>query len=313
VPGRSGFELQGSVDLRTSTRIFGWVRDAAKPDERVHVVACTKNEILATGIADIHRPDLEQAGIGDGRHAFALSFQKCDPNRVFIETVETAQVVPVAPYAMEDATPVHQGEDGWLFLRTGANNVERFFVVKNHFAADEIEQWCLILKTRQQNVTTHGISYFHMIAPDKITVYADRYGSYLPHYDCRPSLVLPSALTNIGFGDLYIDLSYPLTLQRDNNLLYWKTDTHWTYFGAVIAAQEICRALNVIAPDFSKGVFHENIATLDLGSKIEPPITEAFNCFEFSNPAKLIFENRLVAQSATESPKYRAGLLCVSQ
>jgi SGNH hydrolase-like domain, acetyltransferase AlgX len=193
VPGQSGFELQGSVDLRTSTRIFGWVRDAAKPGERVHVVARTKNEILATGIADIHRPDLEQAGIGDGRHAFELSFQKCDTDRVFIETAETAQVVPVAPYAMEDATPVHQGEDGWLFLRTGANNVERFFVVKNHFTDNEIEQWCLILKTRQQNLTTHGITYFHMIVPDKITVYADRYGSCLPHYDCRPSLVLPSA------------------------------------------------------------------------------------------------------------------------
>lgn len=116
----------------------------------MHVVARTKNEILATGIADIHRPDLEQAGIGDGRHAFVLSFQKCDPARVFIETAETAQVVPVAPYAMEDATPVHHGEDGWLFLRTGANNVERFFVEKNHFTDDEIEQWCHILKTRQK-------------------------------------------------------------------------------------------------------------------------------------------------------------------
>jgi len=309
VPGRSGFELQGSVDLRTSTRIFGWVRDAAKPGERLHVAARTKNEILATGIAGIHRPDLEQAGIGDGRHAFELSIPNCDIDRVFIETVETGQVVPVAPYAMEDATPVHQGEDGWLFLRTGANNVEKFYTVKNHLTDAEIEQWCLILRKRKQNLTTRGISYFHMIAPDKITVYADRYGCYLPYYNLRPSLILPSALADIGFFELYIDLSCPLMLQRDSSLLYWKTDTHWTYFGAVIAAQEICRALNVIVPDFSKGVFHENTATLDLGSKIEPPISEAVNCFEFSNPAKLIFENCLVAQSAAESPKYRAGLL----
>ena len=67
-------------------------RDAAKPGERVQVIARTKNEILATGIADIHRPDLEEAGIGDGRHAFELIFQKCGTDRVFIETVETAQV-----------------------------------------------------------------------------------------------------------------------------------------------------------------------------------------------------------------------------
>jgi alginate O-acetyltransferase complex protein AlgJ len=309
VPGQSGFELQGSVDLRTSTRIFGWVRDAAKPGARVQVVARTENEILSTGVADIHRPDLELAGIGDGCHAFELTFHKSDTDRVFIETVETAQVVPVAPYAIEDATPVHHGEDGWLFLRTGANNVEKFYTVKNHLTDDEIEQWCLILKKRKQNLTAHGISYFHMIAPDKITVYADKYGSKLPHYDSRPSLVLPSALTNIGFDDLYIDLSCPLMLKRDSRPLYWKTDTHWTYFGAAIAVQEICRALNLLAPDFSNGVFREYTATLDLGSVIEPPISEAFKVFEFSNPAKLIFANPLVAQSFAESPKYPAGLL----
>jgi hypothetical protein len=218
VPGQSGFELQGSVDLRTSTRIFGWVRDTARPGERVHVAARTKNEILAIGIADIHRPDLKEAGIGDGRHAFELTFQKCNTDRVFIETIETAQVVPVAPYAMEDATPVHQGEDGWLFLRTGANNVEKFYTVKNHLTDDEIEQWCFILKKRKQNLKTNGISYFHMIAPDKITVYADKYGTCLPHYDSRPSLVLSSALNKIGFGDLYID-SRPLMLNRDSSPL----------------------------------------------------------------------------------------------
>lgn len=160
-----------------------------------------------------------------------------------------------------------------------------------------------------KNLTTRGISYFHIIVPDKITVYADRYGSELPYYDRRPSFILPSALMNISSIDLYIDLEYPLLLQRDSNLLYWKTDTHWTYFGAVIAAQEICRALNSITPNFSKGVFQEYIAFLDLGSKIEPPVSEAFACFEFSNPAKLIFENCLVAQSAAENHKNRKGLL----
>ena len=106
-----------------------------------------------------------------------------------------------------------------------------------------------------------------MIAPDKITIYADKYGSCLPHYDSRPSLILSSALKNIG------------------------------------------RVLNVKVPDFSKGVFQEYTATLDRGSIIEPPISEPFKVFEFSNPAKLIFANPLVAQSFAESSKYRAGLL----
>lgn len=129
-------------------------QDAARPGERVHVVACTKNEILAIGIADIHRPDLEEAELADGRHAFELTFQKCNTDHVFIETIETAQVVPVALYAMEDATPVHQGEDGWLFLRTGANNVEKFYTVKNHLTDDQIEQWCFIFTKAEKNLKT---------------------------------------------------------------------------------------------------------------------------------------------------------------
>lgn len=66
-------------------------------------------------------------------------------------------------------------------------------------------------------------------------------------------------------------------LKRDSSPLYWNKDTHWTYFGALIAVQEICRVLNVKLPDFSKEVFQEYTATLDLGSIIEPSLSKFLN------------------------------------
>ncbi len=73
-PGRWGFELQGSVELRTSTFVRGWIRDAAHPSDRLRVIARTNGRVLAAGTADLFRPDLEAAGIGDGRYAFELHF-----------------------------------------------------------------------------------------------------------------------------------------------------------------------------------------------------------------------------------------------
>ncbi len=308
VRGRSGFELEGAVDLRTSTFISGWVRDAAKPDDRLRVVARTKNRILGAAIADQHRADLEAAGIGDGRHAFEVHFPECDVDHVFVETDETRQIVPVGAHAAMDATPVHRGEDGWLFLRTGANQVERFFTEPDYFTEAEIERWAILLRERDQRLKQKGIAYFHMIAPDKISVYSDRYGSYLPHFDARPSSALPRALQRMGLEGPYIDLSPELIAERDKALLYWKTDTHWTLTGALIAAREICRVLRLQPPAFSKRLFVTSDTICDLGGKLEPPITEEVNVFELMPPPEFVYANCLVVEAAIPG-RSRAGLL----
>lgn len=305
VRGRSGFELFGTVDLRTSTRIWGWVWNAADPGERVHVCVRTKSQILAVGIANLYRPDLEQAGIGDGRHAFDLVFPPCAVDKLAVETVDTKQIIPVAPYAIEDAALVHHGEDGWLFQRA---KVESFYTQDDYFNRLEIEKWCQILRDRKEQLRALWIPYFHMIAPDKLTVYADRYQAYLPFYNSRPSFVLPLALSEFGCADLYIDLSDPLIAARDEHLLYWKTDTHWTYFGTVLVVQEICRTLGIKEPDFARGTFYERSAALDLGGQCKPRIEEKIAIFQFSKPAELIYANDIVSACADPRRSVRPRL-----
>lgn len=65
-------ELQGLVDNATSTRLFGWAWNAARPGERVVVELRLGEETVASTVADRDRRDLAKAGIGDGRHAFEL-------------------------------------------------------------------------------------------------------------------------------------------------------------------------------------------------------------------------------------------------
>jgi hypothetical protein len=235
VKSKRGFNLQGWVEWRSQTCICGWVWDTSNPSERIRVVARTAHQEIANAVADDYRSDLESAGIGDGRHAFMLKFGRCDPDLISVEVVGTGLSIPVLPRAMADATAVQQGRDGWLFLRLGINQVIRFFTEQNYFTASEVKRWCGILAERERSARKFGAKYFHFIVPDKITVYRDHYIGSLPYYDKRPSRVIPLALHRAGFSHVYIDITPSLIAERDSALLYYKTDTHWTPFGALIA------------------------------------------------------------------------------
>jgi tetratricopeptide (TPR) repeat protein len=69
-PGHA--KLQGNLEAVRGGRLEGWVFDPSDPLRRLEV------EIRCDGVpqgrcaADLHRPDLVEAGIGDGRHAFSF-------------------------------------------------------------------------------------------------------------------------------------------------------------------------------------------------------------------------------------------------
>ncbi|TCZ63580.1 hypothetical protein [Roseicella aquatilis] len=70
-PGRLS-DIRGVIDNATPDRLYGWAWDFARPAERVRVVLRIAGETLAEAVADGVRPDLADAGIGDGCHAFEL-------------------------------------------------------------------------------------------------------------------------------------------------------------------------------------------------------------------------------------------------
>ena len=64
--------LHGNLDLVQRTRIAGWAADPASPETRVVLVVLANGAQIGRVVAGSYRPDLEEAGIGDGRHAFDL-------------------------------------------------------------------------------------------------------------------------------------------------------------------------------------------------------------------------------------------------
>jgi SGNH hydrolase-like domain, acetyltransferase AlgX len=293
IHGKRGFDLQGSVDLRSPTSISGWVWDANNPSERIRVVAKSEEREIAAAVANDYRSDLQAAAIGDGCHAFTLEFAGTDPELVCVEVAGLDIAIPVADSKLAVPDGIQEGRDGWLFLRLGTNQVIRFFTEAGYFSASDVERWCDLLAERAERLSGLGARYFHFIVPDKLTVYRDNYVGALKHYDSRPSRTIPLALDRRGLSHVYIDVTSHLIAERDARLLFYKTDTHWTPFGAFVAYQQLGKALGVEEFVLSDLVCREHAATFDLGAKLAPPVQETGFYFEVPNCGTLIFANEL--------------------
>jgi hypothetical protein len=64
--------LTGRVDDFKSNKIYGWAFNTEQPEEHLVIRVMQGTQVIATGVANIFRRDLPEAGIGDGHHAFEV-------------------------------------------------------------------------------------------------------------------------------------------------------------------------------------------------------------------------------------------------
>ena len=62
----------GALDVVDAEVIAGWAWDQTRPDAPIEVEVYDGDALLATVLADQFREDLIGAGIGNGKHGFAL-------------------------------------------------------------------------------------------------------------------------------------------------------------------------------------------------------------------------------------------------
>jgi hypothetical protein len=64
--------LTGRVDNLVNYKLTGWAFNSEAPGEHLIIRVNYGAQIVATGVANILRPDLPEAGIGAGDHAFKI-------------------------------------------------------------------------------------------------------------------------------------------------------------------------------------------------------------------------------------------------
>jgi len=173
------------------------------------------------------------------------------------------------------ADEVHEGNDGWLFLVGGTNQVLRYFRDSTYFTELNADRWADLLISRRDRLRARGVRYLHIAAPDKITVYPDYFGQVLPNFDRHPVALLSRRLRDAASDDVLIDPLDAFLNSPDRDRLYLKTDTHWSYRAGQIVLQLVTKRLGEPRHlDLSSRslTFYNHV--WDLGSKVRPNVSE---------------------------------------
>ena len=161
---------------------------------------------------------------------------------------------------------VHEGRDGWLFLIGGSNGVlEQYRATLARWWL--LRGWRRLIEARRARAQALGIRYLHVIVPEKLSVYDDRTRDL--DYDPRRSPARALGRRLIG-NPAFVDLLAPLRAARDGPApLYYRTDTHWTYEGCLLAYRTLMRACGAVPPaGLDARQRYEVTSVRDLGEKL---------------------------------------------
>lgn len=213
---------------------------------------------------------------------------------------------------------VHNGHDGWLFLAGGSNEVLRYFADETFFDTAK-PLWIELLRQRSAQAGKRGIIYRHMTVPDKLSIYTEYYGADLAFPESAPSTALPELVSSQDDSDHLVPLlvnvrSTMLDAKNSSDALYWKTDAHWTFEGCWQGYLALCESVGakpnstILDAPTTTGELY-----LDLGSKLNPPVSEQYVVKHFIKGAERTFANLLVEYKERENAHDAPGLHVGSQ
>ncbi|MDX2175043.1 MAG: hypothetical protein SF028_01085 [Candidatus Sumerlaeia bacterium] len=144
------------------------------------------------------------------------------------------------------------GKDGFLFFGKD-KEPENFRGLLQPFSDTELAAYRKEVATRATFLKQMGnIPYIYVLIPNKSTAYPDKMPSTYTRLDTpRRYDQIVSALQ--GIDNLYLVDLRPFLEQRRRDgveLVYHKTDTHWTFESAFMGFREIAKVINARFPEF---------------------------------------------------------------
>ncbi|MCJ2085116.1 hypothetical protein MKK88_03795 [Methylobacterium sp. E-005] len=215
---------------------------------------------------------------------------------------------------MATSDEVHIGKGDWLFLLQGTNNVSSQYV-RSPAAQFFLIHWRLIISARERRLRDLGIPYKHVLMPEKITIYDHLLDGLAIDWRLSPAfrliyedeyyklfpfrrLNIPKYISrNRRWRSTLIDLITPMRRQRDLQNLFYRTDSHLSFAGRMLAYREICRAVGAEpVRDFEErpALYHPGWAG-DLGMGFVPPRYEGTMLHDLQRDAVRVYANPIVA------------------
>ena len=140
------------------------------------------------------------------------------------------------------------GQDGWYYwLGEDGLSLDRHYRGVADFPDGYVDGTVAELVRRRDWLAARGIAYVVAAVPEKFTIYPE----YLPAWVVRSTQPSPhdrvvAALAKSGI--VLLDLRPALLAAKARDRVYYKTDSHWNYNGAVVGYDAIMREVRRALP-----------------------------------------------------------------
>jgi len=152
-------------------------------------------------------------------------------------------------FGVSSLDTVMRGNDGWFFwLGEDGHSLDRHYRGTLPFAQVDVENTAAELGRRHDWLAARGIAYVVVVVPEKFTIYPE----FLPAWTAKAPPPSPydrvrAAVEKDG-RVTFVDLRPALAAAKSRERVYFQTDSHWNFNGAVVGYGEIMRAVQRTLP-----------------------------------------------------------------
>ncbi|MCG6207516.1 alginate O-acetyltransferase [Rhodopseudomonas sp. HC1] len=206
------------------------------------------------------------------------------------------------------------GQHDWLFY--AADDSLDLYANKRPLSAAQLADAREAVVARISHARQLGAAYMLVIAPDKHSIYPEHMPRFLARRD-RPSQLDQLLAVTKPAGLPVVDLRAALLRGKDEGLVYYKDDTHWTEWGAYLGYRTLMAAqplpdvplLQISARQYSvasdvKGDLAKtaNLPWVERTVRADPA---AMRCAATGTPLEPLSPNLLIARSQCASANYK--------
>jgi hypothetical protein len=152
-------------------------------------------------------------------------------------------------FGVSALSTVMPGRDGWFYwLGEDGLSLARHYRGTASFSQGEVDGTVAELARRREWLAAQGIAYLVVVVPEKYTIYPEHLPAWVaagagptPYDRVRDALARDGRVP-------FVDLRPALRAAKARERVYFQTDSHWNYNGAVVGYGEIMRAATQLLP-----------------------------------------------------------------
>ena len=155
------------------------------------------------------------------------------------------------------------GRDDWLyFAGEDGHTLDRYVRGTVPFADGLVEGFGRELERRRAWLAARGIAYIVTVAPDKATIYPEHLPRWVQPMTGPTPLERATRALRANPSLRYVDLRDALREAKSHEQVYYRTDSHWNYLGAIVAYRALMREVQ------------QAVGTARLPAIVEPVVPE---------------------------------------